>query len=718
MKSARLCLIIALSFFFVTRCLAHNSFAIEDQNGPYEVDTEEYRLPAKIHTDVLNDEKTEIWARVFFPKNIEQLSPSPLVIMLHGNHSTCGRGKNPRIDDDTSYTITGECPKGYVVVPNHEGYNYIAKQLASWGIITISINSNRGINGGKSSPDDVALIKARGRLILKHLSLLYKWFAANSFPRKLNPKLKPIVNKMDFTRVGLFGHSRGAQGIRAAYALYQEPGSAWKTLMPELSINALYEIGGTDFPIFNSYTHMLDQLNADQVAWNQLLPLCDGDVVDAQGKNPFERMINDDSIIDNTPKSLYEVWGANHNFFNTEWQIPDVRFEICSHSDILFSPFDKDSKRQQLIAQNSVLAFFKGHLLNRKEDMAHFNPLSPLPIILKQITQIDRDYFPSRNNHSIAVVDNFNQNTGINSSGFSNVHHHIKIIHGEVDPSLKVKQRVAKIQWERVMNTPYFESVWSAIGQGKDISSFMTLDFRVMRSDSILNRANETDLSIHLVDADEKISTPVKLSEFSILNGPGSYDDEYQFNPLFRTVRIPLSQFQGVDLRKIHSVRFSFDQTESGAIYLTTIRFNKDYGPGFDTTKEMPHRIPSFHKSANDARVSHSLIVPEKLNQIKVVQLNQPKQAHTNEEFVEIHLESQEKFIVSDALPILRIGKMEFMLSRYSDSGDQHKLIFTIPKEQYEQFSGLESVVVSNGKTWHFGKLIKADVKWSRSNKR
>ncbi|WP_133130577.1 hypothetical protein [Legionella yabuuchiae] len=710
MKSSSFCLFFIAVFFVVRPSVADNALALAYQKGPYQVDSEEYRLPAKIHPEILKDEKTEIWARVFFPSNIKELNSLPLVVMLHGNHATCGRGKNPRIDDNSKYTTTGKCPQGYVVVPNHEGYNYLAKQLASWGVITVSINANRGINGGKSSPDDVALIKARGRLILKHLALLNKWFERGSLSKKLQPKFRQLIRKIDFNRVGLFGHSRGAQGIRAAYALYQEPGSLWQTLIPELSIKALYEIGGTDFPIVNAVTHALDYLNADQVAWNQLLPLCDGDVVDAQGKNPFERMISNYSLMDETQKSLYEVWGANHNFFNTEWQIPDVRFEICAHTDKLYSQEAQGSESQQIIAETSALAFFSAHLLDKKEDFTHFNPLYPLPARLKKITQIDRDYLPSRDLDSIAVVDDFNQATGVNSSGFNNNHHLIRIEHENIDPSFKIKQRAAIIHWENTGDTPFFESVWSAKGQGKDVSSFVTLDFRITRSDSILNTLSTTDFSIHLVDANLKPSNPVKLSEFSLLNGPGSYN-EYQFNPIFQTIRIPLTQFDGIDLKNIHAVRFAFDQTLTGSIYLSNIRFNKDYGKGIASTYENRPPIPMRpisipYSSSTQMVVPEALLVQTPFNKIKAIRVIRPAHPYrADEELVEIHLESREKFIVSDSLPILSIGEKKFMQSRFGEDGNQHEMIFTIPKQEYDQLSGVESVVVSNGKTWLFGKI-------------
>jgi len=48
----------------------------------------EYRLPASIHSSVTTEAKTELWAHVWRPRTG---GPHPLVVLLHGNHGTCGR---------------------------------------------------------------------------------------------------------------------------------------------------------------------------------------------------------------------------------------------------------------------------------------------------------------------------------------------------------------------------------------------------------------------------------------------------------------------------------------------------------------------------------------------------------------------------------------------------------------------------------------------------
>src|SRR5262245_43295430 len=139
--------------------------------GPHATTSSEYKLPAAVDPDVPGELPTELWARVYRPRNLGA-GLHPLLIFLHGNHATCGRpeGIGPgRLDINAQYTFTGTCPDGYVVAPSHEGYAYLAERLASWGYFVVSINANRGVNAAPPVDGDRGLNLRRGRLILRHL---------------------------------------------------------------------------------------------------------------------------------------------------------------------------------------------------------------------------------------------------------------------------------------------------------------------------------------------------------------------------------------------------------------------------------------------------------------------------------------------------------------------------------------------------------------------
>jgi hypothetical protein len=187
--------------------------------GPFATTSAEYKFPAVLDTEISPGLLTEVWARVYRPVDLTQ-GPYPLLVFLHGNHATCGIGSNPRNDNNTQYTFYGTCPPGYVVTPNHEGYAYLADRLASWGYFVVSLNVNRGINAAPGFFGDAGLNLVRGRMLLRHLQRLSEW---NNNPGTTPPTLGfDMAGLLDFSHVGLLGHSRGGEGVRAAYNQYRD----------------------------------------------------------------------------------------------------------------------------------------------------------------------------------------------------------------------------------------------------------------------------------------------------------------------------------------------------------------------------------------------------------------------------------------------------------------------------------------------------------------
>jgi hypothetical protein len=105
----------------------------------YPTQTADYKLPSAVDPDILSDRETELWGRIYWPTRPAAMAAMPVILFLHGNHATCGRGSAPRIDDNSAYSSSGQCPAGYVPVPNDEGYGYAAAELASLGFFVISI---------------------------------------------------------------------------------------------------------------------------------------------------------------------------------------------------------------------------------------------------------------------------------------------------------------------------------------------------------------------------------------------------------------------------------------------------------------------------------------------------------------------------------------------------------------------------------------------------
>lgn len=678
------------------------------QPGPETVSTGEYKFAATIDNEILPSIATEIWARVFWPKNLTH-EPHPILFFLHGNHPTCGSGSNPRIDNDCSYTRTGTCPEGMIVTPNHEGYNYLGQQLASWGYVVVSINANRGITCGDGNSDDWGLNLARGRLILRHLEQWYQWSTQGGAPESLGLGPEAWKGVIDFQNVGLMGHSRGGEGVRAAYNLYKDEGSPWPARIPGLDIKGIYEIGAVD----GQAGRVLD---ADDTAWNQLLPMCDGDVSDLEGRLPFERMIEKRAETRKTPKSLYMVWGANHNFFNTEWQTSDT-YDCVGHEGI-FGP-GPVSEAQEKVALESVSAFFRAHV-GRHTVAAlaeNFDPTYSVPKSVTSITRIQRDHIATADVAFAARVEEFDQATGTNSNDVPNAANGIQIEHEQEEPPQR-----AKISWQGASTANFLQVNWSADGAGRDISALATLDFRVSRQDMHRGETEPTDFSVQLVDANGRLSSEVPVSRFVEILGPA-----HEYVVVYQTVRIPLSEFGPIDRKAIHGIRFVFDRSTRGGIYLANIRFAADPGPWINLkpqlpltleegTSVVPPRPPrppatplSFQAGHRELRESTARLIGAK--QIS----GSSRFGIASQARVEIVVQAPDQFPVEDALPTLVMNGVPFSQARYAPGGKIDKLIFTIPQKVFVKLPPTGRMHIQYGrktatKVWRLPDYNKAEL--------
>lgn len=669
--------------------------------GPFATTSAEYKLPAELDPDVTTALVTELWARVYRPVNLSA-APFPLLVFLHGNHATCGRseGIGPgRFDINVQYTFTGTCPAGYVPVPSHDGYAYFGELLASWGYIVVSINANRGVNAAPGLPSDRGLNLRRGRLVLKHLQRLSEW---NSAIGTTPPSLGfDLYGMLDFSHVGLLGHSRGGEGMRAAYNLYRDAGSPWPSRIGPIGFKGIFEIGPVDGQTSR-------ELNADGTVWNVLLPMCDGDVFNLQGVRPFDRMLLIRSETEPLPKSTFTVWGANHNFYNSEWQLSDSAG--CLGHKRLFGNL-LGSAEQRTTAVSSVLAFFRGNV-GAGADPAfneNFNPEFGLPADVALLTRIDRGYGVPGGEFT-TTFDDFDRPSGINSYGTPNTASNVAVAHGAIF-NHSVVQRVAQIAWNTASPGTFFQSNWTAPGLGRDASAFRTLEFRVSRQcrDAICTSPGSqflftSNFSIRLVAADGTASAPVQLRDYVALTGPVGGLVTFAGaspHPILQTIRIPLAAFSGIPLTSLHGVRYTFDDTPRDEIFIGNIRLSL-LGGGFATTS------PAAFTDADDPVDAGGSDAPD-VNRLSAMRRTLTA---TGAETIEIELASNREFLPRGELLVLRIGAQEFDLSRYPNTGDTRTVIFALTSEQFGRIVNGDAVTIhygaqAPGRGWNFGPVDK-----------
>jgi hypothetical protein len=660
----------------------------------------EYKLPASFDPKVTTSLKTELWARVYRPATE---GTYPLVVFLHGNHATCGRfdaGLGVRVDDRVDYTTTGTCPAGYVVAPSHLGYSYLARSLAAKGYVVVSINANRGVNAAPGVSGDSGLNLRRGRLVLRHLEELSKWNAGATPPASLGFTMAGLL---DYSHIGLMGHSRGGEGMRAALDQYKEAGSPWPTRIGPATFEGLFEIG----PVDGQTSRVL---NAVGLAWNVLLPGCDGDVSDLQGVKPFDRMLAIKTEATSLRKSTFEVYGANHNFYNTEWQLSDAYG--CTGQTPIF-PQTLGSPQQRRTASGTLIPFMQASVGPTKlaGQANRFDPSYPLSASLTSITSYARGFTGTPRSSQNFIIDNFNKATGTSSASVANQSSGLShYSHGSAGFSHDSTQRAATVGWSTSSGTKFLQTNASAAGVPLNVSSYLTLEFRVALQctgslcSSSSDPTGDVDFSIALANSDGTLSTPITLKSVAVVRRPvGSFST----NVVFQTVRVPLTAFTGAagaDLTQFRGVRFTFDQTSSRTVQFGNVRLTKKKtGPG-GLSASAPLESAGGADSAAQAKAAASDV-----NRIIAVRrLATSGQIEVAGPAVEIEVASSRGFPVGGALPEIRIGSDRFTLSRFAD-GSTDRLIFTLTVDEFNALVNGANVTVGVGgaAAWSFGALSK-----------
>jgi dienelactone hydrolase len=231
---------------------------------------------------------TQIRGQMFYPG--DRASGSPVIVLLHGNHSSCFGGGSP--------LTTPPC----VFERNDKGYAYMGENLATWGYTVFSID---GDTLGAVQDNTAKGMHLRRQAIAAALDGLY---AANqgAVPDDADHNLGATqVGKLDFTRIGLMGHSRGGDAV-TSFIDYNRtrpaPGRRYTGLRGVISLAPV------DYERRAPYG----------VAYMTLVGYCDGDVSNLQGSRFFERSqyIKPD---DPYPRIQAMLHGANHNWFNSTW---------------------------------------------------------------------------------------------------------------------------------------------------------------------------------------------------------------------------------------------------------------------------------------------------------------------------------------------------------------------------------------------------------------
>ncbi|MBI4910547.1 MAG: hypothetical protein HY820_43440 [Acidobacteria bacterium] len=493
----------------------------------------------------------DIWATVWHPEDLSG-APYPLLVFLHGNHGIC-RQVGTSSDFATSLTPPF-CPAGFTQTQNHLGYDYVASRLAGYGYIIVSINAN-AINTRPNGNSE------RGRLVQEHLRYWAIWNSSEGgFPFN-----KTFSGKVNLRNVGLMGHSRGGEGVRAAYNFNRREGSPF-------GIRAVLEVGPVDFGRLNT-TSPNPLFNVDGVPFSVILPACDADVSDNQGMRVYDRarVIRETST---APKSQIYIYAANHNFYNSQWAPEDSLFRCIDFPILTVRP------PQEQIGLVYMMGFFRNYIGGEDFRNLFTGDSTPPESVGVPIAQ---SYQESSND--ILLIDDFSARRApdVNSAGGSNLTTNVDVraCAGSIcntpapgawfnDPATFA----GKISWPLdTKDTPTLTMRLAEGGEGQDVSKMMMVAFRVAAQFSTLNPVlpASQNFSVRLLDASGKTSTSVAAADARPIPYPTGWG--YR-RSMLRTMRLPLESFKGVDLTSIAAIQFVFDKTPQGAIFLTDVHLS------------------------------------------------------------------------------------------------------------------------------------------------
>ena len=224
----------------------------------------------------LDYDKGAVRGRVYYPaeddgqdkpfyERLAKLGRVPIVFMAHGNHDP------------------GD--------PSYLGYQYFQHDLAKMGMIAVSVDCN-ALNGWASG---VQNIEDRADLIIDNI-IHFQGLDADAG--------SVFFERIDFSRLGLMGHSRGGDAVVTVPAVISLPG---------VTIRSALALAPTNFRFWGG----LSTIQPKDHAFMTILPAGDGDVVDNNGAQFY------DQALPGPFKSQLYVHYTNHNFFNREWLYDD-----------------------------------------------------------------------------------------------------------------------------------------------------------------------------------------------------------------------------------------------------------------------------------------------------------------------------------------------------------------------------------------------------------
>jgi hypothetical protein len=525
--------------------------------GPYEVTRATYNLGDRVFQPSDIGAKVELAGDVHYPTGLPD-GPYPLVLFMHGNHSSCYKGN--RSD------YRWPCKPGWKPLPNYAGYDYIASKLASYGYIVASVSAN-GVNVLGNYVDDTGM-RQRGEVLEKHIDLWNTWSSTGG-----DPFGSTFVGKIDLTQIGTMGHSRGGEGVVWNNIVDQERATPY-------GIDAVLALAPVDFT----------RQTIAEVPFAVMLPYCDGDVSDLQGVHFF-----DDSRYlvpgDTAPKDTVTVFGANHNFFNTVWS-PSFGYPGAFDDGGWTSCSDRlTAAQERKVGAAYIVGFFRRYLGGETAiDPMWTGAAAPAGVAPTAVSYLAPDT-PDRR----LDVDRFTDPTSLATGETGGAVTPSTIgIYGWCDDrgvtpcipgDFTYNDIHVSFDWWFGTDAPGLQQGvfgWSTHDAtvrfdlpGVDVSSLDAVQFRtaVNPGYGANRRGRFQDLTVALIDGNGDEATAIASDlGTNVLLYPVSRRGAGHV--ILNQLRFPLDAFNGVDPTDIQAIELRFDRSTSGVINVADLNFS------------------------------------------------------------------------------------------------------------------------------------------------
>ena len=562
--------ILALSLLVIIGLGTRGAFAQTpdpSQRGPFATTAEEYNLGDQAFTPTGFPAAVEVRAVVWHPTDLTQ-GPYPVVIYLHGRHSTCFTGG--------SSFLEWPCAAGHQPILSFRGYDYSADQLASHGYFVVSISAN-GINARDNSVSDLGA-SARAQLIQRHLDLWKQFNTTGGTPFGAK-----FVGTVDLTRVGTMGHSRGGEGVLRHFIFNAAQPSPYP-------VKIVVPIAPTNFSRW--------QVN-NGVAVAQLLSYCDGDVNNIQGIHAY-----DDARYKMGTSGYQQyvaVMGGDHNFYNSNWtpgsgfpSSDDWTATADPHCGTVAGNGRLTAAQQRSVALAYLSSFFRSEIRSESAFKPLIDGTGGLPPSVSAFN-LHVSYQPAdpqrrdlnRLQTSADLSTNFLAGT-VSQTGLSPhdmcggpAPQPAQCLTGQATTR---QPHTAPSSLSSLPGLPQLRTGWSTLGSAfvnnipagsnRDISAFEFFQFRTTLNftDTRNPSGQSRDFSVRFTDGGGA-SQSLRVGQFSnaLFFPPGTTGAVPKV--WHNTVNIPLSALTAVDKTSISKVELLFDQSTTGAVLASDLHF-------------------------------------------------------------------------------------------------------------------------------------------------